>query len=160
MMMRKNPIIAIANPVDIVAEAAKAVKAAKAAAIAAHALEVAGVLVHFDTAYDFKTNRLTAFQQLCVDLDVEVGTSLTQCKKVTRFSSPSPTNHMLTICCRTSRKLASTSSTSSTCSRLGAATSAPSGIPRRQSSVATCRRILTGGSRSRRRRRMSCSRRC
>jgi hypothetical protein len=104
MMMRKNPIIAIANPVDIVAEAAKAVKAAKAAAIAAHALEVAGVLVHFDTAYDFKTNRLTAFQQLCVDLDVEVGTSLTQCKKVTRFSSPSPTNHMLTICCRTSRK--------------------------------------------------------
>jgi hypothetical protein len=84
MVMRKNPIIAIANPVDIVAEAAKAVKAAKAAAIAAHAVEVAGVLVHFDTTYDVKVNRLAAFQQLCMDLDVEVGTSLTQCKKVPR----------------------------------------------------------------------------
>ena len=118
MAMRKNPIIAIANPVDIVTEAARAVKAAKAAAIAAHVLEVASVLVHFDTTYDVKLNRLAAFQQLCVDLDVEVGTSLTQCKKVTRFLSPSSTNHMLTICCRTSRKPTSTSSTSSACRRL------------------------------------------
>jgi hypothetical protein len=85
MVRRWNPVVAVANPADTATEPSKAIKAAKAAAIAIHAVKVASVLVHFDTTYDVKVNRLAAFQQLCADLDVEIGTSLTQCKKVLDF---------------------------------------------------------------------------
>ena len=59
-----------------------AVKAAKIAAKAAHEAKVASIILHFDTTYTAKLGRLAAFQQLCTDLDVDVGTSLKQCKEV------------------------------------------------------------------------------
>jgi hypothetical protein len=59
---------------------------ADAVAKAAHEAAVANIILHFDTTYISNPSRLGAFQQLCKDLDVEVGASLKQCKKV--FSVP------------------------------------------------------------------------
>jgi len=42
----------------------------------------ADVVIYFTTTYGTDLDRLIAFQQLCRDLEVEVGTSLSQCKKV------------------------------------------------------------------------------
>jgi len=47
--------------------------------------KIASILLYFNTEYSAHLGRLPAFQQLCEDLDVEVGTSLTQCKKVLYF---------------------------------------------------------------------------
>lgn len=55
--------------------------------------KVASILLHFDTTYTADLGRLAVFQQLCKDLDVVVGRSLTQCKKVLEFSTPSPNLH-------------------------------------------------------------------
>jgi hypothetical protein len=95
-----------------------AAEVAKAAAKAVHAAKVASVLVHFTTTYTLQLSRLDAFQQLCTDLDVSVGTSLTQCKKVLDSSFPilyEP--HADSFVCRTSRMPTSTSTTSCACSR-------------------------------------------
>lgn len=64
------------------AKSAAAKAAAKAAVKAKHEAEVANIILHFDETYISNPSRLAAFQQLCRDLEVEVGTSLTQCKKV------------------------------------------------------------------------------
>lgn len=62
--------------------ARRKIKPADAAAKAAHEANVANIILHFDTTYISNLSRLAAFQQLCKDLDVEVGTSLKQCTKV------------------------------------------------------------------------------
>ncbi|KAM0695665.1 hypothetical protein Q7P36_004147 [Cladosporium allicinum] len=64
-----------------------AVKAAKIAAKAAHEAKVASIILHFDTTYTAKLGRLAAFQQLCTDLDVDVGTSLKQCKENVKLAN-------------------------------------------------------------------------
>jgi hypothetical protein len=53
-----------------------------AAKAAAKEAKIASILLHFDDTYTAKHGRLAAFQQLCKDLDVDVGTSLKQCKQV------------------------------------------------------------------------------
>lgn len=40
------------------------------------------VVDHFDTNYGRNESKLDSWQSLCRDLGVEVGTSITQCKKV------------------------------------------------------------------------------
>lgn len=40
------------------------------------------ITAHFASTYISSNGRLAAFQQLCADLDVAIGTSITQCKKV------------------------------------------------------------------------------
>lgn len=40
------------------------------------------ITAHFASTYISSKGRLDAFQQLCADLDVAIGTSITQCKKV------------------------------------------------------------------------------
>lgn len=47
-----------------------------------NARKVANVVTHFTNTYTYDDGRLLAFQTLCRDLRVSVGTSLTQCKKV------------------------------------------------------------------------------
>jgi hypothetical protein len=61
--------------------------AAKAAAKAAKEAKIASIIIHFDTTYSAKHDRLAAFQQLCGDLEVDIGTSLTQCKQVISIPS-------------------------------------------------------------------------
>jgi hypothetical protein len=54
-----------------------------AAAKKKHEAAVEDIIHHFAATYISTGNhRLSAFQQLCEDLDVEVGTSITNCKQV------------------------------------------------------------------------------
>lgn len=46
---------------------------------------VAAITTHFSNTYISGNGRLAAYQQLCRDLDVDVGSSIIQCKKVTSF---------------------------------------------------------------------------
>jgi uncharacterized Fe-S cluster-containing MiaB family protein len=48
---------------------------------AAHAAAVEDVINHFAETY-ISNDRLTMFQQLCRDLDVEVGTGIQKCRQV------------------------------------------------------------------------------
>jgi hypothetical protein len=64
-----------------------------------HEAAVQNIINHFATTYiSSGDDRLSAFQDLCKDLDVEVGASLTQCKKVTSSQSDrsnvTQTNHI------------------------------------------------------------------
>lgn len=43
---------------------------------------VAAITTHFSNTYISGNGRLAAYQQLCRDLDVDVGSSIIQCKKV------------------------------------------------------------------------------
>lgn len=47
-----------------------------------HEVAVEDIVNHFAQTY-ISYDRLAAFQQLCRDLDVEVGTGITKCKQVT-----------------------------------------------------------------------------
>jgi len=47
-----------------------------------HSLSIAAVTTHFSNTYISSNGRLAAYQQLCRDLCVDVGTSINQCKKV------------------------------------------------------------------------------
>jgi hypothetical protein len=106
-----------------------AAQAGKKAATAAHEANIANIILHFDATYISGSGRLAAFQQLCRDLDVEVGTSLKQCKKVPNVplhSTQPRTNNLPlhstqprtnNLSNRTSTKLTSTSTTSSVFSR-------------------------------------------
>lgn len=48
-----------------------------------HDAAVENIITHFATTYiSADSDRLSSFQDLCEDLDVPVGDSLTQCRKV------------------------------------------------------------------------------
>jgi ribosomal protein S11 len=94
-----------------------AAQAGKKAATAAHEANIANIILHFDATYISGSGRLAAFQQLCRDLDVEVGTSLKQCKKVPNVPLHSTQPRTNNLSNRTSTKLTSTSTTSSVFSR-------------------------------------------
>jgi hypothetical protein len=47
-----------------------------------HTAAVAAITAHFSNTYISGNGRLAAYQQLCRDLDVDVGSSIVQCKKV------------------------------------------------------------------------------
>ena len=49
---------------------------------AEHEAAVAAITAHFSTTYISGNGRLAAYQQLCRDLDVDVGASIIQCKRV------------------------------------------------------------------------------
>lgn len=49
---------------------------------AARKLRIAAIVAHFEEHYESKPSKLQAYQKLCEDLGVEVGTSITQCRKV------------------------------------------------------------------------------
>jgi hypothetical protein len=51
-----------------------------------HTAAVAAITAHFSSTYISGNGRLAAYQQLCRDLDVDVGSSIIQCKKVQHFS--------------------------------------------------------------------------
>jgi hypothetical protein len=46
------------------------------------AKKVESVLLHFTTTFNSTSSLLESFQKLCRDLEVDVGASRTQCKKV------------------------------------------------------------------------------
>jgi hypothetical protein len=48
-----------------------------------HAAAVTEIVAYFAESYvPAKNNRLSAFQTLCEDLDVDIGNSIKKCKKV------------------------------------------------------------------------------
>ena len=51
---------------------------------AEHDAAVDDIVNHFAQTY-ISNDRLAAFQQLCRDLDVEVGSGIKKCKEVTQF---------------------------------------------------------------------------
>jgi hypothetical protein len=56
---------------------------------------VAAITAHFSNTYISGNGRLAAYQQLCRDLDVDVGSSIIQCKKVeSRNNSAEKTNEL------------------------------------------------------------------
>jgi hypothetical protein len=56
---------------------------------------VAAITAHFSNTYISSNGRLAAYQQLCRDLDVDVGSSIIQCKKVeSRNNSAEKTNEL------------------------------------------------------------------
>ena len=61
---------------------------AKAAKELAIYLARLAVVSHFDEAYGKDVSKIEAWQQLCRDIEVEVGASINQCKKVTPPLSP------------------------------------------------------------------------
>ena len=73
-------------------------KAAMAAAKAAHEARVANIILHFDTTYTYndKLGLLAAFQKLCADLNVDVGTTLKLCKEVHTGFTLALHDHILT----------------------------------------------------------------
>jgi hypothetical protein len=57
-------------------------KKAKSAKELAIQLARLSVVSHFDEAYGKDVSKIEAWQQLCRDVEVEVGPSIPQCKKV------------------------------------------------------------------------------
>jgi hypothetical protein len=56
---------------------------------------VAAITAHFSNTYISSNGRLAAYQQLCRDLDVDVGSSIIQCKKVeSRNNAAEKTNEL------------------------------------------------------------------
>ncbi|KAF7184962.1 hypothetical protein HII31_13585 [Pseudocercospora fuligena] len=49
---------------------------------AARECRVNAIVAHFEEHYESKPSKLQAYQKLCEDLGVDVGTSITQCRKI------------------------------------------------------------------------------
>ncbi|KAM0705865.1 hypothetical protein Q7P35_007225 [Cladosporium inversicolor] len=61
-----------------------------------HSAAIAAITAHFCSTYISGNGRLAAYQQLCRDLDVDVGSSIIQCKRVEFISNAEGPTSQLT----------------------------------------------------------------